>query len=128
MKILIADKLSIIQDNVKKVLSSFPCEAQVDEAYNEDDALRKMESGSYDLAILEDGIEGMNGLNILEHAKNNHKQTRVLIFTEQPMGSSAKRAFHLGASGYMTRFSAYNVLNLALHDIALGDGYEAHAS
>ena len=128
MKILIADTLSIIQDNVKKVLSSIPFDAQIDEAFNENDALQKMESGSYDLAILEDDIEGMNGLYILEHSKDNHKQTRVLIFTEQPIGASAQRAFHLGASGYLTRFSAFNVLNLALHDIALGDGYEAHAS
>lgn len=128
MKILIADSLSIIRDNVKEVLSTTSFEAQIDEAYNGDDVLRRMDQETYDLAILEDGLEGMNGLEILERAKNNHKEMRILIFTDQPMGLSAQRAFHLGASGYLTRFSAYNVLNLALHDIAMGDGYEAHAS
>lgn len=127
MKILIADTLSIIRDNVKHVLSSLPMEAQVDETYNGDDALSKIESGSYDLVILEDDVNGVKGLDVLEQTKNK-RQTRVLIFTNQPEGKSAQRAFHLGASGYLTRFSAYNVLNLALHDIALGDGYEAHAS
>lgn len=127
MKILIADTLSIIRDNVKHVLSSLPMEAQVDETYNGDDALSKIESGSYDLVILEDDVNGVKGLDVLEQTKNK-RQTRVLIFTDQPEGKSAQRAFHLGASGYLTRFSAYNVLSLALHDIALGDGYEAHAS
>jgi len=128
MKILIADTLSIILDNVKKVLSSLPVNAQVDEAENGADALQKMETGGYDLAILGDQIDGINGLDILEHAESRNSKTRVLIFTETPKGQSAQRAFHLGASGYLSRFSAFNVLNLALHDIALGDGYEAHAS
>jgi len=128
MKILIADTLSIIQDNVKKVLSSLPVEAQVDETTNGADALLKMESGGYDLAILGDQIDGMNGLDILERAENTNHQTRVLIFTEQPKGQSSQRAFRLGASGYLSSLSAFNVLNMALHDIALGDGYEAHAS
>lgn len=128
MRILIADSLSIIRDNVKKVLSSLPVDAQVDETNNGADALQKMESGSYDVAILGDHIEGMNGLDILENADNKNRQTRVLIFTEQPTGQSAQRAFHLGASGYLSSLNAFNVLNLALHDIALGDGYEIHAS
>ncbi len=128
MKILIADTLSIIRDNVKNLLSSLPMEAQVDEINNGDDALTKIESGSYDLVILEEDANGVKGLDVLERTRSTKKQTRVLIFTEQPEGKSAQRAFHLGASGYLTRFSAYNVLNFALHDIALGDGYEAHAS
>lgn len=123
MKILIADTFSIIQDTVRTILSSFPVEAQVDESNDGADALCKMESGSYDLAILGDHINGMDGLDLLERTKSRNSGTRVLIYTDIPKEQSAQRAFHLGASGYLSSFSAYNVLNLALHDIALGDGY-----
>lgn len=128
MKILIADTRSNIRNKVENVLVTLPAEAQVEETYYGEEALSKIESGNYDLVILENNADGLNGLDILEKTQTPKTKTRILIYTEQPEVFSAKRAFQSGASGYLTRFSAHNVLNIALHDITLGDGYEVHAS
>lgn len=122
MKILIADNLSIVRDNVKQVMASLPLGAQVDEVSDGQSALDKVDSGLYDIAILGENIPGMGGLDILQQSKKS--STKVLIFSEFPEGQSALKAFKLGASGYLSRFSALNVLNVALKHIALGDGYE----
>jgi len=122
MKILIADNLSIVHDNVKQVMASLPQGAQVDEVADGQSALDKMDSGQYDVAILGENIPGLGGLDILQRI--NKKSTKVLIFSEFPEGQSALKAFRLGASGYLSRFSALNVLSVALKHIALGVGYE----
>ncbi len=94
----------------------------MDEVADGQSALDKMDSGQYDVAILGENIPGLGGLDILQRI--NKKSTKVLIFSEFPEGQSALKAFRLGASGYLSRFSALNVLNVALKHIALGDGYE----
>jgi len=124
MKILIADNLSIVRDNVRQVMASLPRNTQVDEVADGQSALEKVDSGQYDVAIIGENIPGIGGLDILQKIKNNHKSTKVLIFSEFPEGQSSLKAFRLGASGYLSRFSALNVLTVALKHIALGDGYE----
>jgi len=124
MKILIADNLSIVRDNVRQVMASLPRNTEVDEVADGQSALEKVDSGQYDVAIIGENIPGIGGLDILQKIKNNHKSTKVLIFSEFPEGQSSLKAFRLGASGYLSRFSALNVLTVALKHIALGDGYE----
>jgi two-component system, NarL family, invasion response regulator UvrY len=124
MKILIADNLSIVRDNVRQVMASLPRNTQVDEVADGQSALEKVDSGQYDVAIIGENIPGIGGMDILQKIKNNHKSTKVLIFSEFPEGQSSLKAFRLGASGYLSRFSALNVLTVALKHIALGDGYE----
>jgi len=65
----------------------------------------------------------MTGLDILQQMRDNKNNTRVLIFSEYPKEQSSLKAFKLGASGYLSKFSALNVLDLAIHHIASGDGY-----
>lgn len=124
MKILIADNLSIVRDNVRQVMASLPRNTEVDEVADGQSALEKVDSGQYDVAIIGENIPGIGGMDILQKIKNNHKSTKVLIFSEFPEGQSSLKAFRLGASGYLSRFSALNVLTVALKHIALGDGYE----
>ncbi|NLT03801.1 MAG: response regulator transcription factor [Bacteroidales bacterium] len=124
MKILIADNLSIVRDNVRQVMASLPRNTQVDEVADGQSALEKVDSGQYDVAIIGENIPGIGGLDILQKIRNKHKSTKVLIFSEFPEGQSSLKAFRLGASGYLSRFSALNVLTVALKHIALGDGYE----
>jgi len=124
MKILIADNLSIVRDNVRQVMASLPRNTEVDEVADGQSALEKVDSGQYDVAIIGENIPGIGGLDILQKIKNKHKSTKVLIFSEFPEGQSSLKAFRLGASGYLSRFSALNVLTVALKHIALGDGYE----
>lgn len=126
MKILIADNRSLLHDEVKQVVSSLPVGTQVEEVKDGRSALAKMDADQYDVAILEDNMPGLGGLEILQQMKQQHKSTKILIFSEFPEWKLSLKAFKLGASGYLSRFSALNVLNIALNDIALGDGYECN--
>lgn len=123
MKILIADNLAIVQDTVKQVVTSLSQVVQIDEVTDGQSALDKVNSGQYDLAILSDNTPGLGGLDVLQQREKKHGHTRVLIFSEYPQGQLALKAFKLGACGYLSRFSAFNVLNMALKHIVLGDDY-----
>jgi DNA-binding NarL/FixJ family response regulator len=123
MKILIADNLNIIQKGVNNVIKQLTETNKVDEVSDGNSALSKVCSDEYDLAILGDAIPGLSGLEVLQKMKEKKLKTRVLIFSEYPRGEISLRAFKMGASGYLSSYSAASVLDMAINQIASGEGY-----
>jgi DNA-binding NarL/FixJ family response regulator len=127
MKILIADDHSIVREGVKQIVKTLPEVRQIDEASDGKEALLKISKTHYDLAILDISMPEMTGLDLLQHLKNNNIQTRVLILSFHPQEQYAVRAFKLGASGYLSKDSAFEELAMAIRKIAAGGKYVSAA-
>jgi DNA-binding NarL/FixJ family response regulator len=127
MKILIADDHSIVREGLKQYVKTLDEVKLIDEAVNGNEAWAMIKDGDYDLVILDVSMPGMSGLDVLRNIKERNLQTRVLILTVHPQEQYAIQAFKLGASGYLSKDSAFEELTLAIKKIASGGRYVASA-
>ena len=127
MKILIADDHAIVREGVKQIVKTLPEVKQIDEASDGKEALSKLTKTNYDLAILDISMPEMTGLDVLQNLKNNNIQTRVLMLSFHPQEQYAVRAFKLGASGYLSKDSAFDELAMAIRKISQGGKYVSAA-
>lgn len=127
MKILIADDHAIVREGVKQIIKTIPEVALVDEAVDGNDAFSKICSTKYDVVILDISMPGLSGLDVLQRMKDRNIETRVLIFSFYPQEQYAIRAFKLGASGYLSKDSAFEELATAIRKIAAGGKYVSAA-
>jgi two-component system invasion response regulator UvrY len=127
MKILIADDHAIVREGVKLIVKTLPEVKQIDEASDGKDALSKMLKTEYDLAILDISMPELTGLDLLEQLKFHNIKTRILILSFHPQEQYAVRAFKLGASGYLSKDSAFDEMAMAIRKIAAGGKYVSSA-
>lgn len=127
MKILIADDHAIVREGVKQIVKTLPEVKQIDEASDGKEALLKLTTTNYDLAILDISMPEMTGLDLLQHLKIQNIRTQVLILSFHPQEQYAVRAFKLGASGYLSKDSAFEELAMAIRKIAAGGKYVSAA-
>jgi DNA-binding NarL/FixJ family response regulator len=123
MKILIADDHSIVREGLKQYINTLDEIKLIDEAVNGNEAWAKIKDGSYDLVILDVSMPGMSGLDVLRNIKERNLQTRVLMLSVHPQEQYAIHAFKLGASGYISKDSAFEELTLAIRKILSGGRY-----
>jgi two-component system invasion response regulator UvrY len=123
MKILIADDHAIVREGVKQIVKSLPEVTLIDEAWEGYQALEKIKAEEYDLVILDISMPGLSGLDILQNLKHRNLKTNVLILSLYPQEQYAIRAFKLGASGYLSKNSAFEELTEAIKKISAGGKY-----
>ena len=127
MKILIADDHSIVREGLKQYVKTLDEVSLIDEAVEGNEAWKKIKDGCYDLVILDVSMPGMSGLDVLQKIKERNLKTRVLILSVHPQEQYAIHAFKMGASGYLSKDSAFEELTLAIKKIASGGRYVASA-
>jgi DNA-binding NarL/FixJ family response regulator len=127
MKILIADDHAIVREGVKLIVKTLPEVKVIDEASDGKEALAKLIKNNYDLAILDISMPEITGLDLLQKIKSHGIQTRVLMLSFHPQEQYAIRAFKLGASGYLSKDSAFEEMAMAIRKIAAGGKYVSAA-
>lgn len=127
MRILIADDHAIVREGVKQIVKTLPEITLIEEATDGDEAFSKICNTNYDLVILDISMPGMSGLDVLQRMKGRNIETRVLIFSFYPQEQYAVRAFKLGASGYLSKDSAFEELAIAIRRISSGGKYVSAA-
>lgn len=127
MNILIADDHAIVREGVKQIIRGLPEVNLIEEVPDGNEAFAKICSTSYDVVILDIAMPGMSGLDVLQRMKDRNIQARVLMFSFYPQEQYAIRAFKLGASGYLSKDSAFDELATAIRKIAAGGRYVSAA-
>jgi two-component system, NarL family, invasion response regulator UvrY len=87
------------------------------------EALEKIEKSSYDLVILDISMPGLSGLDILQTLKGRNEKPRILVLSVHPQAHYAIRTLRLGASGYLSKDSAFEELASAIKKISAGGKY-----
>ena len=82
----------------------------VDVAYNGPDGLHLLLTDSYDLAILDVMLPGLDGWAILETVRRAGKRTPVLFLTARDDIDDRVRGLELGADDYLVKPFAYSEL------------------
>ncbi len=81
-------------------------------------ALRALERGSYDAALLDIRMPGISGIEVLGQVKQISPDTQVIILTGQATVDTAVQALRLGAFDYLTKPCKWAELEVLLQRIA----------
>ena len=67
------------------------------------EAIKAIDEESFDLALVDLGMPGMDGIEVLEKIKTRRPQTRVIIFTGYGSITTAVEAMRKGATDYLNK-------------------------
>ena len=101
MKLLVADDERDIADAIREVLERNKLPADV--VYNGDDACACLLTGSYDGAILDILMPGMDGLAVVKKLRQHHVDTPVLLLTALGELDDRVQGLEAGADDYLAK-------------------------
>ena len=120
---LVIDDHPVVRRGIREILEEIPGKIHVDEAGTASGGLKKVQTGKYDLVLLDINLPDRSGLETLENIRHTKPALPVLIISVYPEQQYAVRALKSGASGYLTKESAPDELIHAVHTILNGNRY-----
>lgn len=129
MKILLIDDHKLIKLGIKVLLEDNEEFSVIDDCASKKEFLEKISNESYDLFICDISLPDGSGYDILEIIKEKKINTKVIILSMHEDKSYMKKAFKLGASGYVTKSTAHEEILKAIdkvifkNDIYLNEKY-----
>ena len=126
-RILIADDHAIVRKGLKETLEEELGPTASGEASNGREVLEQVWKQEWDLVLLDIGMEGRSGLEVLEEIRKARPKLPVLILTMYPEAQFAVRAIRQGAAGYINKQSAPEELVVAVKKVLAGGRYVSAA-
>jgi len=100
-RILVVDDEEIVIRSCLRILEGNGYE--IDVAHDGHDALRKVESNSYDIMILDIMMPNLGGMEVLRRVKETHPDIDVIMITGLSQIDTAVQAMKLGAFDYISK-------------------------
>jgi two-component system, NarL family, invasion response regulator UvrY len=120
IKVLIADDHKIVRDGLRRILSAHGDIEVAGEAASGDEALALVKANEYDVAMLDLSMPGLSGLDLIKRLKIERPKLRILVLSMHGEDQYAARTLKAGASGYLNKDSAAELLIGAIRKIAAG--------
>ncbi len=86
------------------------------------EAIKAIDEESFDLALVDLGMPGLDGIEVLEKIKIRSPQTRVIIYTGYGSVTIAVEAMRKGAADYLIKPLSPNELKLSIKKALEEDG------
>lgn len=123
IKVLIADDHAILRRGLKEILMHELENAVCGEAKDAYEVLSQVQSGDWDLVILDVSMPGRSGLDVLADLKAAQPKLPVLVLSMHPDDQYGKRALRAGASGYVNKDSEPEEIITAVRKVLSGGRY-----
>ena len=123
IRILMADDHAIVREGLKHIIAKTDDMTIAGEADNGQQLLDKVREQRFDVLLLDIGMPGRNGLEVLKQIKTDLPRLPVLVLTIYPEEQYALRVLRAGASGYLTKESAPERLVEAIRKVSAGGRY-----
>jgi len=127
LKILIVDDHAVVRQGVKQIINGYSEKSTIGEAKNAEEMLDLIRKSKWDLLILDIGLPGRSGLDVLGDIKKINAKLPVLALSAYPEDQLAIRVLKAGASGYLSKESASEELVSALKKVLAGGRYVSAA-
>jgi DNA-binding NarL/FixJ family response regulator len=127
IRVLIADDHAIVRQGLKQILSETEDLVVAGEADDGAEALQLARQQEWDVFLLDVTMPNRNGIDTLKQLKKEFPRLPVLILSMHPEEQYAVRAIKSGASGYLTKQSAPELLVTAIRQVARGKKYVSPA-
>jgi two-component system, NarL family, invasion response regulator UvrY len=119
-RIVLADDHKIVRDGLKRILAATSDLEVAAEAADGDELLRLVKANDYDVAVVDMSMPGLAGMALIKRLKDEKPTLKVLVLSMHGEQQYAARALKAGASGYLNKDSASELLLGALRKIAAG--------
>jgi DNA-binding NarL/FixJ family response regulator len=120
---LIVDDHPIMRQGVRQTLADGTEIGEIGEAATSQEALDLVRQHEWDVVILDIGLPGRGGLQLLKDIKHEVPRLAVLILSMHSEDQYAVRAVRAGAAGYLTKEAATEKLLDAVRKVAAGGRY-----
>ena len=119
-RIVLADDHKIVRDGLKRILAATADLEVAAEAADGDELLRLVKAGEYEVAVVDMSMPGLAGIALIKRLKDEKPKLRILVLSMHGEHQYAARALKAGASGYLNKDSAAEMLVGAIRKIAAG--------
>lgn len=123
IRVLIADDHGIVRSGIRSLLEQMEGLQVVAEAADGLEALRLVKLHRPDIAILDIGMPGLNGVEATARLTKQFRRTRVIILSMHASEEHVCQALRVGASGYVIKDATTTELELAVRAVARAETY-----
>lgn len=102
-KILIVEDEKAIRNVLKNILSDEDKSFEIDEAENGKMAIDMLSEKEYDLLLCDIKMPGVDGIEVLDHARENHPETAVIMISGHGDLDTAVDTMKKGAYDYISK-------------------------
>jgi DNA-binding NarL/FixJ family response regulator len=123
LRVLIIDDHPIVRQGLRQTLADTSEIGEISEAATPHEAMDLVRQREWDVVILDIGLPGRGGLEVLKDIKQEAPRLPVLILSMHPEEQYAIRAIRAGAAGYLTKETAPEKLVDAVRRVVSGGRY-----
>lgn len=120
MRILIIDDHELIRRGMSALLREKFQQVEIGEAGDARQGLAAVMDHAWDLVVADISLPGRSGLDLLQDIRRVKPDLPVLVISGHPEKDYALRALKLGASGYVPKQSAADILIIAVQRALAG--------
>jgi len=120
ISVLIADDHKIVRDGLRRILSAHGDLEVAAEAADGDQALALVKAREFDVVMLDLSMPGLSGMDLIKRLRLERPKLRILVLSMHGEAQYAARALKAGASGYLNKDSASELLVGTIRKIAAG--------
>ena len=121
--VLLVDDHAVVREGYRQLLERSGNIRVIGEAANADDACARCVELVPQVVVMDIALPGASGIDAMRRMLERRAEMRVLIFSMYEDAIFAHRALEAGASGYVTKASAPNVLVEAVLAVSRGKRY-----
>ncbi len=126
-RVLIADDHMVTRQGVRDMLAEALGPVHVGEAVTGPEVLARLQAEPWDMLILDLGLPGQHGLDILQQIRRDYAELPILVYSMYPETAYAPRLFKLGVSGYVNKACEVEELIAAVRRVLAGGRYVSPA-
>jgi DNA-binding NarL/FixJ family response regulator len=123
MRIVLADDHTLFRAGIRALLADIRGAEVVAEAGDGHEALRLIALHRPDVAVLDIGMSGLNGLELTARLAAEHPDVHVIILSMHAHEEYVLQALRVGAVGYLLKDADTVELGLALRAVMRGEIY-----
>lgn len=123
LQVLLVDDHSLVRAGFRGLIERLPNIQIVGEARDGQEALDLIEKHKPNIVLMDIGLPGLNGLEVLSRARKLSAQTRVIMLSIYSDEETVRLALQLGAAGYLLKDASISELELAMSSVAEGNPY-----
>ena len=123
MKIIIADDHVMFREGIRDILLKASLISEVDEVSSGEELLGEILEKEFDLILLDIGLPGKRGLEVLKEIKSMRPDLPVIILSMYSEKRYAVKALKANASGYVTKDVSSEELLKAIQKVSEGRKY-----